>query len=46
MTEYKFIRVKPETHEAIKSVAEDEGRHITKMLEILIEEYKKSKGDS
>ena len=43
MSEYKFIRVKPTIHETIKEMAEEEGRHIIKMLEILVEEYKKSK---
>lgn len=39
MSDYKFIRVKPEVHKMIKDLAEREGRHITKMLELAVENF-------
>ena len=42
MKEYKSLKVEPHIHEMVKSLSGEEGRNVTKMIEILIETYKKS----
>ena len=37
------LNVKPEYKDELVKLADSEGRHIYKMLEIILEEYKKSK---
>ena len=41
MKKYKSLRVEEYVHELIKKIAEEEGRNVTKMLEILASKYKK-----
>lgn len=43
---FEKINVKPEQKLDLIALAEKEGRHIYKMLEILIENYKKTKEDN
>ena len=44
-TEVKFVKlnVKPEQKDELEKLAQEEGRHMYKMLEILIKEYNKTK---
>ena len=37
------LNVKPEQKDELTQIADDEGRHIYKMLEIIIEQYKQSR---
>ena len=43
MKEYKSLKVEPYIHKMVKKLTDEEGRNVTKMLQILIETYKNSK---
>ena len=36
------LNIKPETHDKLAKLAEEEGRHIYKLVDLLIENYKEN----